>query len=115
MKNKKTNLLAFNLIEMVVTMTIISILAGVGITKFSQLKPPQEIINETTSVILTTINQTVSSNNSVPQDICNIQAGTGTSRASCNTTLTNNSWKNINNTAFNNLVTVQLERIKMSR
>jgi prepilin-type N-terminal cleavage/methylation domain-containing protein len=110
MKNKKTNLLAFNLIEMVVTMTIISILAGVGITKFSQLKPPQEIINETTNIILTTINQTVytSLNNTVSQEICNMQAGSGDKRASCKTTdFINNSWVNINNNRFNNLVTVQ--------
>lgn len=109
MNNKKRNLLAFNLIEMIVTMSIIAILTGVGISKFNQLKTPKEIIDETTNIILTTINQTVykSLNNTVSHDICNIQAGTGSSRASCNTTLTNNSWININNTTFNNLVTVK--------
>ena len=110
MNNKKTNLLAFNLIEMIVTMSIVAILTGIGITKFNQLKTPKEIIDETTNIILTTINQTVykSLNNSVPQDICNIQAGSGTNRASCKTTdFINNSWSNVNNNLFNNLVTVQ--------
>lgn len=116
MKINKNKLLAFNLMEMVITTGIIAILAGVGIARLSKLKSPREIVDETTNIIVSTINQVIfnslstsTSGSNSSRSVCSIQAGTGANLATCNlalTTATNNSWNNINNIAFNNNVIV---------
>lgn len=56
---QKKLLLAFTLIEMVVTMAIVIILIGVSISGLSQLKSNQTILEETTDIIINAINQVI--------------------------------------------------------
>lgn len=117
MQNKKNNLiLGFNLFEMIITMAIIAILATVGMTRLSKLKSPKEIVDETTNIITSTINQVIfdSLNSSTSLNICNVQIGKDNNRAACNLDLTippsTNiiaEWDNINNIIFNNKVNVR--------
>jgi len=104
-------LLGLTLIEMIITMSIVVILAGVTLGNMNKLRRPKDLVNEVTDTIVNTLNQANATSiaTGATQDVCTLVKGTGTGtsgRAACDDTA--GSWKNVNGSEFNQKVTVTI-------
>ena len=101
-------LLGLTLIEMIITMSIVVILAGVTLGNMNKLRRPKDLVNEVTDTIVNTLNQANATSiaTGTLQKVCTIKTGTGTSRADCDPTVS--PWFNVNGSEFNKKVTVTI-------
>ncbi len=108
--NKK--LLGVTLIELIVTMAIVVILAGVSIANMRGSRRSKNLVDDTTDLIVTALNQanatSIASGTTNPAKVCHIIAGTGNNRADCDPDLTRTTWQNVNGVKFNARVTVNI-------
>ena len=105
--NKK--LLGVTLIELIVTMAIVVILAGVSIANMRGSRRSKNLVDNTTDLIVTALNQAnATSIASNPATVCHIKAGTGNDRARCDPDLTRITWENVNGVKFNARITVNI-------
>lgn len=107
--NKK--LLGVTLIELIVTMAIVVILAGVSIANMRGSRRSKNLVDDTTDLIVTALNQanaTSIASSTTNATVCHIIAGTGNNRADCDPDLTRNTWQNVNGVKFNARVTVTI-------
>ena len=114
-KNYK-KLLGLTLIELMITISLVVILAGVSIANMNKMRRPKDLVDEATDTIVNTLNQAnaVSASKSdqqtsEPQFVCEITAGAGANgRAGCTSPI-QPTWKNVNGAAFNTKVVVTIK------
>lgn len=106
--------LGLTLIELLMTVALVAILAGVSIANMSKVRSPQNLVDEATDMITNSLNQAnaLSMNDdssTTGHDVCSIKTGTGSSNASCDTDTSNKTWDNVNGSKFNNKVKVNVQ------
>ncbi len=95
------------LIELMVTVSIVVILAGVSIANMNKLRRPKDLVDEATSIIVNTLNQAnaTAMSTGTTQLVCNLTAGA--TSAVCPVT-SPSTWTNINGSIFNLKVQVTI-------
>ena len=109
-KNYK-KLLGLTLIELMITISLVVILAGVSIANMNKMRRPKDLVDETTDTIVNTLNQAnaVSTSTGGSQFVCEITDGAGANgRAGCTSPI-QPTWKNVNGAAFNTKVVVTIK------
>ena len=104
------HLLGITLIEIIVTVAIIALLAGLTLANISTIQRPQDAVDSATDFIENLLNQANSTSITAnqPQYVCSYTKGTGVagSFATCNSSLSANTtsstvpWGNVNGSIF---------------
>lgn len=91
------------LIELIITVSIVVILAGVSVANMNSTRRTKPIVDDTTDLIINQLNQanslSISTSGTNTRKVCHILAGTGSNLADCDPTKT--TWSNVNGLNFN--------------
>lgn len=103
MLKKNKQLAGLTLIELIITVSIIVILAGVSVANMNSARRTKPIVDDTTDLIINQLNQanalSISTSGTNTKKVCHLLAGTGSNLADCDPTKT--TWSNVNGLNFN--------------